>query len=222
MKFSLALIALFCVSAINAKAIKEPSPFVQAIVNFVEGLVKNVEKNIPDWDASASLEKNVLTVVDKPLESGVFPGWKPDATIKDNLVNALESYIRSLKIQNFDETKTVAENANVVVADFLNSIPFPSWIPKENIQKQIVDNLLAALKNIKVAGFDVNKSVDDDVVAWVDASIAGSKVDPSATLEDAVNAAVKNALAQVKLPGFSPSKTLEENVAEILENLLPF
>ena len=103
----------------------EPSPFVQAIVDFVEGLVKNLEEKIPDWDASASLEKNIITLVDKPLEAGAFPGWNPDASIQDNLVNALETKIRSLKIKDFDETKTVSENLNVIVVDLLNSIPFP-------------------------------------------------------------------------------------------------
>ena len=76
--------------------------------------------------------------------------------------------------------------------------------------------------NIKVPGFDVNKSVDDNIVAWVVASLDNVQIDPKASLEDVVNTSVKNSLAQIKLPGFDASKTLEENVAEIIENVLPF
>ncbi|XP_053209105.1 uncharacterized protein LOC128393025 [Panonychus citri] len=225
MKFSLALIALFCVSAINAKAIKDPSPFAQIIINLVEGLVQSLETNIPDWDASASLEKNVITVVDKKLESGALPDWKPDAPIEENLVNALESYIRSLKIQDLDETKTITENLDAIVTDFLKTVPFPSWFTKDDIQMlhdQMVQNALEALKNIHYPGFDVNKSIDDNVVALADAAIAEAKLDPKASSEDAVNEIIKQALSMVDLPGFNPSNTLEQNVADILANLLPF
>ncbi|XP_053206035.1 uncharacterized protein LOC128390346 [Panonychus citri] len=220
MKFTLTFITLISVSTINVKATKEPNQFEHDIIDYSVNRIKSIEENIPDWDASASLEKNALTIVNKALQSGTIPFWNPGAALKVNLVYALEAFLRSLDIQDFDETKTFEENIDFAIVDFLRSLPMiPSWFPIDFIQKKMVNNVLAAFENIPFPGFDVNKSVDDDVVAWVEASIA--EIDPSAELEDAVPTAVKNALHLLLLvPGFSPSKTLQENVSRVIEDLL--
>ncbi|XP_015788539.1 uncharacterized protein LOC107365530 [Tetranychus urticae] len=221
MKFSLALIAIFCVSAISAAPVKEPSPFVQAVVNLVEGFVQRLEKPIPGWDNKASLEKNVLAVIDKPLEAKVIPGWNPDASVRDNLISATEAYVKSLKIQGLDENKSVAENVKIVVSDFVDKLPIPSIFPKDQIKQDFINNVLEQLKKIQFKGFDLNKSVDEDITVVVDDVLEGVKgYDPKASLEDYVNAAVKNLLDQIRFPGYSPNKTLDENVAEFLENVV--
>ncbi|XP_053206036.1 uncharacterized protein LOC128390347 [Panonychus citri] len=219
MKLLLAFITLVSVVTINAKPSKELTPFEHDIVNYSVNRTKSFEDNIPDWDASASLQKNVLTVVGKAFKSGTIPFWNSGADLKVNLVYALEAFLRSLDIQDFDETKTFKENVNFAIGDFLRSLPvIPSWFPIDFVQKKMVNNVLGSFENM-IPGFDVNNSVDDDVVAWVETSIYD--IDPSTELEDAVNTAFKNALdLLLLLPGFSPSKTLQENVSRVIENLL--
>ncbi|XP_053207704.1 uncharacterized protein LOC128391781 [Panonychus citri] len=227
MKLSFVLIALFCVSAINARAIKVSNPFAKIFINFVQGWIEKFEEKIPAWNGSASLEKNVLIFVDESLKAGVLPGWNPDYSLDDNIVQVLETFMRSLQIQELDETKSVTEALNILVFHFLGKVPFLSISEDElqDIHDQIVRNAIEALNApelIECPECDVKKSVGDNLAALADAVVAKAELDPNVSLEEAVNQIIKNALADVDLPGFSPSHTLKENVIDFLENLFNF
>lgn len=97
------------------------------------------------------------------------------------------------------------------------------WIQKKKIQEHIFLNLIDSLKKIKSPGFDIYNMVDDNLISLVDDSLHNLEgLEPKASVKEIVHAAVKKALKFVQLPGFSPSKTLEQNVADVLVNLLPF
>ncbi|XP_053212462.1 uncharacterized protein LOC128395989 [Panonychus citri] len=222
MKFSLVLISLFCISAINAGVPRGPSTFDRLLLKLVDAVVKDWEKTIPNWDGSASLEKNILTVLDTPLETATVPDWNPLATSKDNLVYILESKIRKLNLPGCDATKSIVDNLNCTVTAFLDSLPFPYWIPKK-IRMNLLQDLYDVLKKIQSPGFDVNNSVDENIVALVDDLLNNlNGLDPKASLEEVVNAFVKKNINQIKFPGFNPSNTLDQNIADILVAFLPF
>lgn len=87
----------------------------------------------------------------------------------------------------------------------------------------LLQDLYDALKKIQSPGFDVNNSVDDNIVALVDDLLNNlDGLDPKASLEEVVNAFVKKNINQIKFPGFNPSNTLDQNIADILVAFLPF
>ncbi|XP_053208248.1 uncharacterized protein LOC128392272 isoform X2 [Panonychus citri] len=171
----------------------DSSEIIKLMIQVVSSLVNHWEKLIPGWDVNAALDVNVIKLADNALEAGDVLGWNPDDDIEDNLVNVAQAYF--------------------------NLLPLKAFISKEQFEAKITEKILNSLSSIPE--IDVNQSVHDNLINWISLSLEKVQViDPSATAEKQVNYLIDLAFDEIKLTGFSPSKTLDTNIVDVLQALL--
>ncbi|XP_053212531.1 uncharacterized protein LOC128396036 [Panonychus citri] len=95
----------------------------------------------------------------------------------------------------FIEVKKFEFSAQVsyLIQSDLSYLNEKDWIPKKGIHMNLLQDLYDALKKIQSPGFDVDNSVDDNIVALVDDLLNNlNGLDPKASLEEVVNAFVNS------------------------------
>lgn len=72
--------------------------------------IKNVEKNITNWDNSATLQENLINVVKKSVEAD----WNPEAmghvSLNDTVNNIVTDALKLFKLPGFSPSKTLEHN----------------------------------------------------------------------------------------------------------------
>ncbi|XP_053208249.1 uncharacterized protein LOC128392272 isoform X3 [Panonychus citri] len=188
------------------------------MIQVVSSLVNHWEKLIPGWDVNAALDVNVIKLADNALEAGDVLGWNPDDDIEDNLVNVAQAYFNLLPLKGVNINESISANLAYMIED-IDVIPLPPFISKEQFEAKITEKILNSLSSIPE--IDVNQSVHDNLINWISLSLEKVQViDPSATAEKQVNYLIDLAFDEIKLTGFSPSKTLDTNIVDVLQALL--
>ncbi|XP_053208247.1 uncharacterized protein LOC128392272 isoform X1 [Panonychus citri] len=196
----------------------DSSEIIKLMIQVVSSLVNHWEKLIPGWDVNAALDVNVIKLADNALEAGDVLGWNPDDDIEDNLVNVAQAYFNLLPLKGVNINESISANLAYMIED-IDVIPLPPFISKEQFEAKITEKILNSLSSIPE--IDVNQSVHDNLINWISLSLEKVQViDPSATAEKQVNYLIDLAFDEIKLTGFSPSKTLDTNIVDVLQALL--
>ncbi|XP_015782400.1 uncharacterized protein LOC107360290 [Tetranychus urticae] len=204
MKFSIALVALFCVAAISAAPTQGPKPFVEALANLTKGVISQFEKLIPNWNPKAAIEDNLLPHLSEKIALDFIPGWNPKANISDNVLNAVMNLTKTLETKGLDDNKSVAENVKIIVAEVFEKMPFFSFVPKEPIEQLLTNNALESFSRFLLKKAEANKTED---VKGFNPNVKFGDLHQSDYIDYGM------------IPGFNTNKTLAENAAALLEDL---